>query len=387
MKPQSLHVVQSLDPANGGTSVSVPALAHAILEDGRYDNDVVHFGGAPSAPAGGRRANPLALLLPTRARRDLERTVSRSDVVHVHGIWTSHAVATVRLARRHRKPLVVSAHGMLDEWALGQKRWKKVPYAAIVERRNLRAADCLRALTSVEADSYRAFGLRNPIAIVPNGVSIPEHVDANAFLDRYPHLRGQRLLLFVGRLHPKKGVDLLVDAWRQICARFPDVHLVLAGPDEGGLKLAGLERDRIDPGARITVTGLLCAEQKWALLASGSVFALPSFSEGLSMAVLEALAAGLPVVMTRGCNFREAEHLESTFMTEPAVRTLRESLESVLLRPAGELRSRGAAGARFVRSHYSWRSVGDRMADTYDWLRRGRAPFDVPPFVLASEPA
>lgn len=375
----SVHVVQSLDPRNGGTSVSVPALAHAIAMDGRYDSSLIHFGPNCSGEFSdvttfSETSSNIQLMMPSRARTRLKSVVRTSDIVHVHGIWTQHCTAAVRAARTYGKPLMISAHGMLDTWALQHKWWKKVPYGAIVERGNLRAAACLRALTTVEAENYRAFGLRNPVAIIPNGVTIPEESSAEPFFKRFPGLRDQRLVLFFGRLHAKKGVHLLVDAWRQIEREFPDAHLVLAGPDDGALQLAMGSAADVLRESRITITGLLGGDVKWSALAASSLFVLPSYSEGLSMATLEALWAGLPILITRGCNFREVEAMACTFMTEPSVPAIGASLRDVLKRPKAELRERGSVGAAFVRRRYSWDTVGRQVADVYDWIRGGERP-------------
>jgi glycosyltransferase involved in cell wall biosynthesis len=372
-------VVQSLAVQNGGTSISVPALASATGQTGRYANSLLHFTSNNAAPAGEcsflrllhHSCHGLDLMFPTGARAFLRKAVDQTDVLQVHGIWTAHSAATMDFAAKFRKPVIVSAHGMLDGWALRHKRWKKLPYAALVERPKLTRATCLRALTRVEAENYRAFGLKLPIAIIPNGVVAVDTVSSSQFLDLYPHLRGKKILLFLGRLHKKKGVDLLVKAWKIVSTQVRNSHLVLAGPDDGALDVVDLSEPSI------TKCGLLTGSMKWSALSAASAFVLPSFSEGLSMAILEALWMRLPVLITRQCNFREIEKLECTFLTEPSVASIANGLVDILSRPADELRNRGDTGSTFVRANYGWPLIGRKMADVYDWMRGGPVPSSV----------
>ena len=305
-------------------------------------------------------------MLPSRSRAFLANEVRKPDVIQVHGIWTGHSSATLALAVKYQKPVIISAHGMLDGWALRHKAWKKMVYSRLVEHRTISRGVCLRALTKIEAENYRDYGLSLPVVVIPNGVDAPELATPSEFLEAYPQLRGKRLILFLGRIHKKKGVDLLVDAWKAISPELEGAHLVIAGPDDGAL-------GRIE-STSITLCGLLTGSLKWSAIAAATVFVLPSFSEGLSMATLEALWQGVPVMITRECNFREAESLDSTFVIEPTVPSIVAVLRRVLSHTAGELRERGKTGSNFVRGQYAWPVVAQQMADVYDWMRGGPLP-------------
>ena len=378
-------MVQSLVIENGGTSVSVPAIAAATADTGRYRNSLLHF--SPAAAKIPRESESLTvlqepcrsleLLLPTRARICLKKTVQKMDVLQVHGLWTGHSAATLRFARKFRTPVIVSAHGMLDGWALRNKWWKKLPYSILVERPRLTRATCLRALTRIEADNYRAFGLNLPVAVVPNGMTAPPPVSSREFLALHPELEGKKILLFLGRLHRKKGVDLLLKAWNSVSVRLPDAHLVIAGPDDGPLGARLRESLSTSGSNSVTICEMLAGSLKWSALAAASVFVLPSFSEGLSMAILEALCLGLPVLITRECNFREIDDLECTFLVRPTVSSIAEGLVDVLSRSSDELRTRGQVGVKFVKERYLWPLVGECMADVYDWMRGGPVPSSV----------
>lgn len=377
--------MQSLAPKNGGTSVSVPALAQAIARTGRYENTLLHFGLTANTSSSElsdltvlqQPCSRIDLMLPGKSRSLLSDAVRTTDILQIHGLWTGHSHATLRLAVKFAKPAVVSAHGMLDEWALDYKRWKKIPYSILVERPNLSRAACLRALTRVEVANYRSFGLKVPVAIIPNGVSTPNQVNPSEFLDQHPNLEGKKIILFLGRIHKKKGVDLLVRAWLKTASQLPDWHLLIAGPDNGALGSI-TDQDKLTlTSTSISICGLLSGTMKWSALAAASAFVLPSFSEGLSMATLEALWMGIPILITRECNFREVEGLACTFLIEPSVRSIEVGLVNALTRSADELRERGRSGSTFVRAIYGWKHVGEQMADVYDWLRGGPRPSSV----------
>lgn len=297
----------------------------------------------------------------------LEEYVRLADIVHIHGLWQAHTALTASLCRRLGRPYVVSAHGMLEPWALSQGRVKKRVYYRLIESRHLRHASCLRALTEAEVQDYRRLGLNNRCAIVPNGIDIPGSSHAAQFLDAYPELRQKRIVLFLGRIHPKKGLDILFQSWNRIAARHPEAYLVVAGPDEAGLcgqLLAGLT----DPSARqrAVFPGVLRGPLKSAALAAADVFVLPSYSEGFSVAILEAMAAGRPVLISAPCHFPEAATLGCGWEINPTADELDKALNEALSAPAETLRAMGEAGRHLVAERYSWEAVAGRAVSMLD---------------------
>ena len=248
----------------------------------------------------------------------------------------------------------------------------------LVERGNVAGAACLHALTKAEADQYRAFGAQCPIAIIPNGVDIPEDLDASLFVQSFPALKGKRVILFLARLHPKKGLDLLFEAWALLAPLFPDAHLVIAGPDSEGMqdRLASLvARDGLEDS--VLFTGMLDGPMKWSALAAAEAFVLPSQSEGLSVSVLEAMGVGLPVVVTTACNLPEVEQHRTGWQIEPTLDQLTFALQDLLHNSPIENCTIGARGAALVRARYTWATVARQMADVYRWVAGGPRPSDV----------
>jgi glycosyltransferase involved in cell wall biosynthesis len=350
----AIHVIAGLDPAAGGPSVCVPELAQALTRTSRYQASLLDFYGRDSSLA------------------RFAAATAHADVLHVHGLWQLHSLAAALAARRARRPLIVSAHGMLQAWALNNKHWKKRIYSALIEGRNLRGACCLHALSAAEREDYRRFGLSNPVAVIPNGVHAAPEPDPAPFLTAFPDLAGRRLVLFLGRIHYKKGLDLLFRAWR---AAAPEAHLVLAGGDSertaDALHSLAAELGITD---QVTFTGPLYGALKWSALAAADLFVLPSHSEGFSVAVLEAMSASLPVLITTPCNFPEAATRGCGWVAEPDAVALAAALTGALSLPPALLQACGRSGRALVAERYTWNAIAAQMAATYDWMLGGPAP-------------
>ena len=387
VRPNWASVVSHLDPKYGGLSAAVPALASAVAGTGEKSVTVAGFCavGENFRPAVGRNVivehypiGRLASFLRGPQTKAFRATVIHSAGVHIHGLWQRSTSTAAHLARSQRKPYVISAHGMLESWALANKKWKKDIYAALFERRNLRGAACLHALTGAEARDYRNFGLTNPIAVIPNGVEVPLGVSPDAFLERFPALDGKSLILFLGRIHFKKGLDILADAWAKVAPRFPEAHLVVAGPDfentQGRLQR---QLEALSLSSRVTFTGMLQGNQKWSALAAADGFILPSYSEGLSVSVLEAMGMGLPVIVTEQCNLPEVEEQHCGWMIQPRAAEVESALISLLQLSLRDRQLLGQNGRRLIAERYTWPVVGRQMAEVYDWLEGGPIPATV----------
>ncbi len=383
-----ISVVSHLDPRFGGLSAVVPDLAAAVEATGRSGVDLEAFclpdeHPAPQDPrpdAHVRNLWPISRqrwLLDPDLRRAFNRTVQNADGVHLHGLWEQSTMAGAQAAQRWRKPYIVSAHGMLEPWALRNKRLKKQIYATLFERRNLDGAAWLHALTLAEAEDYRSFGLRAPIAIIPNGVDVPDpaEVSTEPFFRSFPELRDKRLLLFLGRIHFKKGLDLLVNSWSRLARRFPDAHLVLAGPDFEGTRSAIEQKIAASNIAdRVYFTGMLEGRQKWSAFRAAEAFVLPSYSEGLSVSTLEAMGMGLPVIVSTQCNLPEVREFNTGWEIQSEVDSLTSAIEEWLTGPVERARSMGRRGRALVKDRYSWEAVGAQMSDLYDAVLNGTTP-------------
>lgn len=300
------------------------------------------------------------------------------DVLHTHGLWMHPSVAASAWGRRTGKPWLVSPHGMLDPWAIRNARWKKRLAGLAYENRHLHGAACLHALCEAEADAFRAYGLTNPIALIPNGVDLPELTTGRVRPDWERDLpQSARVLLFLGRLHPKKGLLALLEAWARVAdSSNAPWRLVVAGWDQNSHR-SELERLAVALRVKNSVyfAGPQFGEHKMATLQRADAFVLPSLSEGLPMAVLEAWANGLPVLMTPQCNLTKGFAAGAAVRADPEVESLSEGIEAIFNSPDGQLADMGGRGRALVEAEYNWPRIADQMCEVYRWvLGQGATP-------------
>jgi poly(glycerol-phosphate) alpha-glucosyltransferase len=307
---------------------------------------------------------------------------SDADLAYVAGLWKYPMWATERWARSTQTPLVIAPHGMLEPWAVRHSGWKKKIAGRLFQDAQLRGAACLRALCAAEVASFRAYGLKNPVCIVPNGVDLPALTQNGA--PRHPRFPVDRkVLLYLGRLHDKKGLSLLLSAWAQVQDAAPDWALAIAGWDQGGhetelkrqaseVGLAWTDRgSREAPSASLHFLGPQFGEDKAAAYASCDAFILPSFSEGLPMVVLEAWAAAKPVLMTPACNLPQGFTAGAALRVEPTTDSIVRALRFLFEMSPEDRRDMGRLGRSLAESNFHWRSVASRMAAVYDWVLGG----------------
>jgi len=379
-----LQVVSHLSPEFGGIATSVPRLAAATELASSHACPVAGFCDPEELlSVSNEQRQRTQVFSPDRMRWTFDRTmrretkalVSSANGVHIHGLWETHCMVAATLARESKLPYIISAHGMLEQWALRNKRLKKALYAALVEIRRLQRAACLRALSQDEAGDYRRLGLRNTIAIIPNGTDAPPAVSSKLFREQHPELDGKQIVLFLGRLHHKKGIHLLLEAWSKAVSKHGDMHLILAGPGTAELRAdLDLQIENLKLKQQVTFTGMLLGDLKWSALASASLFVLPSYSEGFSMAILEALSMGVPVIATTACHIPEVETRKCGWIVPPSADAISKALADFVLLSPGDAYSMGQNAIQLVASRFSSSIVGAQLADLYSWQQGGSKP-------------
>lgn len=373
------HIVASLDPVHGGPSYAVPRLCRALAEEGAGVAllSVASPSEAPPACADGVALFPLDLPRVPILRdlrwssalvRDLRRRAPGLGVVHSHGLWLMPNVQSAAAARAAGVPFIVSPRGMLGAAALAFSRGKKRLFWHLAQGAAVRAAACLHATSEQEYREIRAFGLANPVAVVPNGIDVPEAEPRRSASD------GRRVVLSLGRLHPKKGLDRLVRAWALVEAAHPAWHLRLVGPDAGGYgtRLAALSREL--GLARISIEPPLSGAAKLAAYRGADLFVLPTLNENFASTVAEALAAGTPVLASKGAPWPGLVTEGCGWWVEPEVGALAGALTQAMAVPAGHLAAMGARGRDWMIRDFSWRRVAQDMLAVYRWLIAGGAP-------------
>lgn len=297
---------------------------------------------------------------------------SGPTVLHQHGIWLTCSLATNRWRSASRGPTVVAPAGSLEAYALRRSAWKKKLALWAYERKNLEAATCLHAASTAEAISFRRFGLANPIAVIP--CAIPgewsiETGDPDRFRAQFSIPSDQRLLLFLSRVHPKKGLLLLFEALALLRPQLTGWRLIIAGPDEVGhrSKLEHLAA-RLGIGNLIQFVGPLSGATKRNAFAATDLFVLPTYSENFGIAVAEALGAGVPVLTTRGAPWEELLTRHCGWWTDINVPSLRQALLEALQQPPGALAQMGQRGKALVLEKYTWERSAQAFLRLYQWL-------------------
>jgi glycosyltransferase involved in cell wall biosynthesis len=301
----------------------------------------------------------------------LKAHIHEFDIVHCHGIWHFGSLAPFLLDKNVRK--VVTIHGLLDKWAIRHHYWKKKLLSIVLQKRLLNRADLIQINnTDEEGDLLRYLGHRHPnVAIIPNGIPMAEFdvlPPKGQFRAKHGIPADGPLILFMSRLNIKKGLDLLLPAFRDYVAQHPDTRLVLAGPDDGYLATteAFIRDNQLEKS--ITLVGMITGEDKKAALTDADVFVLPSYSEGFSMAVLEAMAAGTPAIVSDRVGFGEViRETGAACLTDLTPEGVTASLERVLNDDAYRAQIR-QTGQTLVRERYDIHVVADQLLAQYQRL-------------------
>jgi poly(glycerol-phosphate) alpha-glucosyltransferase len=387
--------VSGITRKSGGLFYAVSSLCNALVKAG--ESVSVYGRTDPFFSADSNAWNKVSLVAyraigPLGSSSKIRRLLSQGngDLVHQHGIWMDDQWAALQWQKKNGRPVVISPHGMLDPWALKNSAWKKKLVGKLFANESLHKATCIHALCRSEADSIRAYGLKNPIAIIPNGVELPEIGDGGSKVEGQRLDDGKKRLLFLGRIHPKKGLSELIKAWSAAKCQTPnalsDWQLIIAGWDDGGYEngLKDLSKDLgIDDS--VAFVGSKFGAEKEALLRSVDAFVLPSFSEGLPMSVLEAWAYGLPVVMTDHCNLAEGFKANAALRIEPTVDSIQQGLTRLVGMPAEERDAMGSSGRDLVQSDFSWSKIASDMHRVYEWCLTGQQPPECMEFYTANE--
>lgn len=383
-----IHAIRRLDPATGGPPVVVLHIAIAQAAAGaevhlicHEDPDTTPAVDAMLAEAPGsagvtfhripRHGRCTELFAPALLRR-FDQLVDSPDltVAHLHGVWEPMLARVAAQARRRRAPYVVTPHGLLDPYSLSQSSLKKRLSMGLVQRRMLNAAAAIHALNEDEKQCIAPLKLTAPVAIVPNGVdldTLDPLPEPGRFRTQHPRLGEAPFLLFLSRLHRKKGLDILVDAFDRYARAGGNMHLVVAGPDGGEcdatLKLIQ-HRNLAD---RIHMVGPLYGPDKLAALRDAFAFVLSSRQEGFSIAITEALACSLPVIISDSSHFPEVAEVGAGRVLPLEAAAFAKAFNELEADPEAAA-AMGRAGAQLVRDRYTWPKVAAAMIALYQSL-------------------
>jgi glycosyltransferase involved in cell wall biosynthesis len=380
---RAVHVIAGLDAAFGGPTYSVPRLCEALASAGAETMmlSVAEAGGrACDVVRAGYRDERFAwdyvhtpVLRGARASSGLVRALREcapgATVIHNHGLWLMPNVYAGWEAARARTPLVVAPRGMLSSVALAFSRLKKRAFWNLLQGPVIRAAACMHATSEAEYQEIRAFGLVNPVAVIPNGVDLAEPKERLS-------ARGgpDRVVLSLGRIHPKKGLDRLVYAWAHVEPQHPHWRLRIIGPAEADHD-AELRALAAKLGlSRLSIQGPIYGAEKREAYQEADLFVLPTLNDNFAMTVAEALAVGIPVISTKGAPWSGLETQGCGWWIDHGVEPLVAALQSAMAMPREALKAMGAKGRTWMARDFSWDRVARDVIEVYRWLGQGAAP-------------
>jgi glycosyltransferase involved in cell wall biosynthesis len=300
-----------------------------------------------------------------KMRLALRGRATAGSIFHTHGLWLMPNVYPAQIGNSMGIPVMLSPRGMLGPAALEFSKWKKKAMWLAFQGSALRAVDCFHATCEQEYQEIREYGLRQPVAIVPNGIAVyPSLVERGA----EPQAR---TAVYVGRIHPKKGLDRLLAAWGMVEAKSPDWRLRIIG--RGNSEYVGsLRRQATTLGlSRICFEDALFGETKDAAFRTSDVFVFPTLNENFGLTVAESLAQGTPVICTKGAPWAGLEGNRCGWWVDHGPESLAGALLAAMSIPRKELHAMGERGRDWMIRDFSWTGVAEMMSEVYEWLGRG----------------
>lgn len=371
----AISVVFPPEWEHGGTPVTayevsnhLQKLGHNVLSvaTGNIDNDdipkideVTKWNGVPIFY--GKRRDSLMPFYSKSTKEFINEVASKYDVASIRSSWTYLGSMASKILKKKKIPYIAYAEGNFEKWSMKRSVFKKKLFWILYDKSFFEDASILIALTKSEADSYRRMGLKNRIEIIPNGINVEnfKFIENNQdkFFNKYPLLKNKNYFLFLSRIHPKKGVENLILAFEKFSKHNSDVFLVIAGSgDEEYVKKIKIMIKKLMLETKIILTGIVTGEHKVSLLHNAKIFILPSYSEGFTMAILEAMACKKPIIYTYGCNFPELAENKAGLIVNSKVDELSEAMK--LINNNDQMNRLSKNAYDLVINNYSW----DRIA-------------------------
>ena len=300
--------------------------------------------------------------------RAIRREIQNYDIVHVHSVFSYTTLVACATCRENKKPYLLNPWGALDKDMINfRNRMLKMAYIKIIERNNLETASVIQVSSDYERIKIQALGFNRNIEIIPPGINFQEYSKQDDLLRaRYPELKDKKIILYLGRIHPKKGIAILLKAFCKVIATRDDTYLVIAGPIDGYAKrIIRFVKDDSALNKRVIFTNMLLGSDKVAAFYSSDIFVLSSYGENFGIAALEALACGLPVILTKEVGLSaDVEEYGAGLIVNQDISEISEAMERLLsdsdLRKAISLRAKS-----LVRSRFDLDIIADKMIGLY----------------------
>jgi len=289
--------------------------------------------------------------------------LKKFDICYIHGLWTFPQLVAAYYARKFKTPYVVTVHGMMTPWALNDKRIKKKIYWILFEKHNLYKAEAIHALTNTEKQYIlNKVDKKNNVFVIPNGLWL----ESTSGL-KYSDIKKNSTVLFLGRVHKVKGLDMLIPAFANLCKDYPEWKLVIAGPDENDHKKTLVElTKKYKIENKINFVGEVLGKKKEELFVSSDLFVLPSYSEALSVAAIEALRYSLPLLITKTCNFPEVVQSGTGIEVMPSHDDIQVGLEQLMKLSVKQRNEMGGRGFQLFKEKYSMEVIAKQLSNKFE---------------------
>jgi glycosyltransferase involved in cell wall biosynthesis len=300
--------------------------------------------------------------------RALKKAIAEADVVHLHSLYLFSSMIAGFWCRFFQTPYIIRPHGTLDPFIYVRHRNRKHLMEFFFEDRNLQNAAGIHYTAEEEKQLAAPYTFQRPGYVIPNGINLHDYAflpPQEAFSELFPETNNKDVILFLSRLNFKKGLDLLVPSFVEIAREFPNAHLVVAGPDDEGLGQQAKQQLQLsDLHHRVTFPGMLEGAKKLAAFSAARFFVLPSYSENFGIAIVEAMACGLPVIISNHVNiWREVAQAQAGYVIPCTISDLVSAMKKMLT--CDNLGEMGKHGKQLVRTEFDWKSIGSRLECMY----------------------
>ncbi len=370
-----LSFLTSISLRTGGPSRSVPMLVRGLAEAGVDITLMTVYSEDMNTHALEGTSAKLKVLKRDYTQNEVEEFVAseKFDIIQVQSMWDLRYHNMKKIADKYHIPYIVTPRGMLEPWSLSQKKWKKKLALWLYQLKDLKTSVCIFTTAEMEAQNVRKLGVNVPIAVIPNGIST-EGYTCRKSMDKV-----KKQVLFLSRIHEKKGIEILVDVWEQLIPQFPDWNLVIAGNGEEVYinQLKDLVSQKSLNGS-VQIIPPVFGEEKLDLYQTSSLFVLPSYSENFGMVIAEAMSCGVPAVTTKftpwnllngnmvsmGVQAKE----KTGWCIELSKEELEKAMREAMSMSAQELYDMGQKASLLIKENFDYRSVAKKTKDLYCWI-------------------
>ena len=357
----------SIDKKGGGPSRSVPILARGLSEVGVETTLLTGYSSEMNTHLLDGTSVEVKTIPQNISIRQLERVLleGRYDLIHGQNLWIPLYHKMARVARKHGIPYMMTPRGCLEPWCMRQKRLKKLIAFHLYQKKDLQRASCVLATAKMEADNMRALVISTPIAIIPNGIDVSEYPCRP--LSSKNSVRKQ--IVFLSRIHEKKGIEFLIEAWEQLHRKYSDWNVVIAGNGEEAY-IADLKKMIIDKGldSCIKIIPPVFGEDKRKLYCESALFVLPTFSENFGMVIAEAMSCGVPVITTNGTPWQELNDLKLGWCINLSLDNLAKAISEAIDLGIDSLFEMGLQCSRHIFDTYQYKEVALKNQMVYEWI-------------------